>query len=511
MSSTVEPVRPPVMLIAVPQGRQRRFIQDLAAALHEQLGAVVVFGRSAARPRKPRSRDVLERVERRLGRAGGPGRWVDPAGAFAAPMPAADLVIDLSGEGPADGAGGPPTLRLLWNGERDDAGLFRALADGRPIVLDVELGTAGRSRLVHRGVVALLDREMVGRILDMACGRATALLLEAASAWATGTALPPLPDIGPEGGTLRRPAHATYALLGGLAGRALGKLAKPFVRRAEWGIALRRRSAALPMHVHLSEFTEIRAPDGRFYADPFLFEHAGRTFLFFEDFGYETRRGVVAVAEVLPDGSTTRPRVVLDAPFHLSYPQVFEYAGTIYMLPETSADRSVTLYEAVAFPNEWRRARVLISGVDASDATLHRAGDGSWWLFASIARFGGSSVDTLSLFHADRLDGPWTAHPMNPVKNDARSARPAGPFAVEGGRLFRPTQDCSAVYGGALTWCVVEALTRTEFRERAVGHLAFPADSGLGGPHTFTRSAAFEAIDFTRDRVRRRFRRHPSG
>ena len=36
------------------------------------------------------------------------------------------------------------------------------------------------------------------------------------------------------------------------------------------------------------------------------------------------------------------------------------------------------------------------------------------------------------------LEGPWQAHPRNPVVSDVRGARPAGPFIADGARLLRP-------------------------------------------------------------------------
>src|SRR5207253_8316044 len=54
----------------------------------------------------------------------------------------------------------------------------------------------------------------------------------------------------------------------------------------------------------------------------------------------------------------------------------------------------------------------------------------------------------------------------NPIKRDAASARPGGrPFAIRD-RFYRPAQDCSATYGGALHVMELLALTPTEFHER---------------------------------------------
>ena len=93
------------------------------------------------------------------------------------------------------------------------------------------------------------------------------------------------------------------------------------------------------------------AHDGqRFQADPFLFSHGGRTWMFFEDFPHATRKGVIAVCEIDASGHPGAPRVVLEEPFHLSYPFVFEHDGEIYMLPETAAAGCIRLYHADPFP-----------------------------------------------------------------------------------------------------------------------------------------------------------------
>ena len=81
------------------------------------------------------------------------------------------------------------------------------------------------------------------------------------------------------------------------------------------------------------------------------------------------------------------------------------------------------------------------------------------------------------------IGGPWTAHPANPVKRDLATARPAGrPFPVNG-RLYRPAQDCTWTYGGAVHLMEIVALTPTVFRERLALRLepdrAWPYPDGL--------------------------------
>jgi len=108
-----------------------------------------------------------------------------------------------------------------------------------------------------------------------------------------------------------------------------------------------------------------------------------------------------------------------------------------------------------------------VPGVAALDPTLVHH-DGRWWLFFTERS---AALTELHLWWADDALGPWTPHSSNPVKTDVRSARPAGtPFVVDG-RLYRPAQDCSDEYGGAVVVHEVELITPERYHERAVNVL----------------------------------------
>ena len=99
------------------------------------------------------------------------------------------------------------------------------------------------------------------------------------------------------------------------------------------------------------------------------------------------------------------------------------------------------------------------------------------------ANYGGNDQAAGSLaldaYFAPALDGPWTPHPLNPLKMDLSSARPAGrPFTIEG-RLYRPAMDCSQTYGGAVQIMELVDLTTTRFRER----LSARIDPDPAGPY----------------------------
>jgi hypothetical protein len=259
-----------------------------------------------------------------------------------------------------------------------------------------------------------------------------------------------------------------------------------FRHRDHWQVALRECRGP---------FQVIQDDGRRYYADPFLLERGGHTFLFVEEYVHAERKGCIAMAEVIGDRLASTPVPVLSRPYHLSYPHVFEADGEIFMIPETGANRTLELYRATAFPLQWELVQVLMKDGVYSDATplFHQ---GRWWLFVTVDALGNATQDELSIFHSDAITGPFVPHAANPVKSDSRSSRSAGRIIKHGDRLFRPAQDCDRHYGAGLVWFEITELTPTRFRERKV--LAWNAHTDLGaiGLHSFDELDGLQAIDF---------------
>src|SRR5262249_53688342 len=104
-----------------------------------------------------------------------------------------------------------------------------------------------------------------------------------------------------------------------------------------WFIAWRRLSDPKSLSPASSgkPFTVLWPPRGFFHPDPFLIEHQGGHYIFFEDYDYAVERGVISYVELDENGQASAPRVVLSQDCHLSYPFVFQYEGQVYMIPET--------------------------------------------------------------------------------------------------------------------------------------------------------------------------------
>ena len=177
-------------------------------------------------------------------------------------------------------------------------------------------------------------------------------------------------------------------------------------------------------------------------AHPFMVVTDSRYYLFFTAKDAKTDKGGIGLAESANGLDWKFRRTVIHEPFVLSHPYVFKWQNDYYMIPEGHTETSIRLYKAAEFPDKWKYERDLLGGDHFISPTIVRYKD-MWWLFT--VRPGN---ETLRLFYAPDLKGPWTEHPLSPiVKKDLETARPAGrPFVVDG-VLYRLGQDCYPTYG----------------------------------------------------------------
>lgn len=279
--------------------------------------------------------------------------------------------------------------------------------------------------------------------------------------------------------------------------KTVGRVVRAFreIRALHWMVGLRPRDklcVATGPALDLGEFSWIRSPQGRFYADPFLFRHDKRQWLFFEDCSYMTQQGRIACSEVTPDGKLVEIRTALERPYHLSYPCVFCDNGEIYMIPETLANGTVELYRCVQFPENWEFVKILLHA-PAVDTTIWIE-NGSYWLFVTVMEQRGNALQ-LWLFHSRTLTGKWTPHPGNPISTDIRNSRGAGAIYRREGKLVRPSQDCSGNYGRRFTLNEILVLNNQEYQERHDLTIDPVGPRNLIGTHTYGQLDHLEVID----------------
>jgi hypothetical protein len=235
-------------------------------------------------------------------------------------------------------------------------------------------------------------------------------------------------------------------------------------------------------------------PAFRFLADPFPVVWQGSTHLFFEDFDHRQGKGVISAVAFGPKGPDGEVFPVLEEPWHLSYPFIIEHDGELWLIPESSGNRTVSIYRADPFPRHWIKEADLLTDVEASDATVFQY-MGRFWMFATVRKGIGSFSDSLHLFMSESLLGGWKPHPANPVIVDPSSARPAGNIVVRNGQLWRPVQDCHAAYGAALGLAEITCLSESRY-EQVVRAMLKPGQEWPGRRlHTLNRAGNLECVD----------------
>lgn len=249
-------------------------------------------------------------------------------------------------------------------------------------------------------------------------------------------------------------------------------------------------------------FTPLPFAPGVWYADPLFYTRDDTDWLFCEAFDMAAGRGSIAVFPVGEDGSLGAPQTVLSEPFHLSFPTVFDWAGETWMIPETGADRSITLYRCAEFPHRWERAARFATEGELCDTVL-----------------AGQTPDSLTLLCSEVMPGNgfytrWRRRTL--YKNEDGFAltaddafdlrrreygpgcRNAGPLLAHGGRTVHAAQDSTRVdYGVWLQFFACEGENETPLC--AVGPRGVtvtgidPKD--IIGIHTYSRTPRWEVID----------------
>lgn len=206
-----------------------------------------------------------------------------------------------------------------------------------------------------------------------------------------------------------------------------------------------------------------------FVADPFCFvTESGEWHMFFEVCNTNRTPDAVIGHATSPDEGTTweYDQVVLNTGAHLSFPYVFEWEGTKYMIPEEGSTHgtTVTLYEATDFPTQWEPAATLISNDHGTDDTVVFRWNDRWWAIVGESVF----ANRLRVYYSDSLRADdWTPHEANPVVTDRPWAtRPAGRPIVDDDRILVFYQDCETQYGDKVRAFEITDLTPTTYADR---------------------------------------------
>lgn len=248
----------------------------------------------------------------------------------------------------------------------------------------------------------------------------------------------------------------------------------------------------------LKTLFEIHSPRKFTFADCFYAQDNNRHFIFFEEVDDVHPVGFLSVLEIFKDGTYTEPKTILKLDYHLSYPCVFQVKNEWFMIPETSANRTVELWKCTDFPLKWEKHSNLLEDIEAVDTTpfLH---NGMWYLFTSTRRDCKKFGDRLDLFVTEDILNPnWQEHPQNPVYKGHQQFRMAGKPFMYDGKLVRPSQDSLKRYGGNIELKHIVELSPTTYKEELLEVVLPDWNTQDDGCHTINAEDNFVVLDAIR-------------
>lgn len=258
----------------------------------------------------------------------------------------------------------------------------------------------------------------------------------------------------------------------------------------------------------LGEGDYIRLPEqpGTWYADPLLFHHEGKRWLFCEAFDMAAGKGDIAVIDLTDPRHPGTPKTVLTESFHLSFPTVFEWNGGIWMIPETGTNHSLNLYRCKQFPDQWELAHSFSTGdQELADTILLDIRPGGLSLLCSQVKAENGLYTRYRRYDLrvdEQAEGGFALEEDETFGLEHRTydlgARNAGPLFRWAGQTVRPAQVSTKVdYGVYLQFWSCRQEKETPLCAAMPANVTITGldPASVIGIHTYCRDEEIEVID----------------
>ena len=240
------------------------------------------------------------------------------------------------------------------------------------------------------------------------------------------------------------------------------------------------------------------------YADPVMIEHAGKTCLFMESYDMRTRLGSIACSVFGEDGQLSAPQLIIAEPYHMSFPMVFHWNGGLYMIPETSGNRSLNLYRCQGDITCWSLEVSFPVAEELVDTAVVACCEDHVELLTSALHPQDSLSCKWQKYALYRDGASYRLEPdadFNNREDYAKGYRMAGSLIRENGREILPTQESTDVDYGAYLYLNDfsgrDVARMPVLKKVAVNNILLPdvAQKAQIGVHSYALSEQYEVVD----------------
>ncbi len=253
------------------------------------------------------------------------------------------------------------------------------------------------------------------------------------------------------------------------------RMTMPFLYIHNQGYTIGIVETSNPLDINVNEINVLSKkqfylhPEPTIMADPFIVNYENKFYIFYEELSGKFRHcsgADICVLKSENGHNWERLGVALHEPFHLSFPNVFQYNEQWYMIPEAGESKQLRLYKAIDFPMSWKLEKVLFDGVSYADPMIYIDNIHQ----AIYLWFNDLTAKTLELYYSDALEGEWKKHPCSPIRHGNSEVRPAGTINKIDDTLLYFVQANQGSYGTGTICYKIDVLTHDQYLDHRDEH-----------------------------------------
>ena len=231
------------------------------------------------------------------------------------------------------------------------------------------------------------------------------------------------------------------------------------------------------------------------WADPFIYEKNNINYIFFENNDLILNKGKISCG-ILENNKLTKIKDILNFNYHLSYPFIWKNKNDIFLIPETSQNKSIKIWKSVSFPYKWKIFKTIFKNEYCCDTTIIKDFDNVNWLLTNKSN--DQTNDPNNELYIYKIIGnfeKFISHKLNPVITDCRTARNAGNLNFTN-KMLRPSQiNNSSGYGVGLNINRIVSLNLENFQEILIKTIHPNKKTNATGLHHISNTQSKVVVD----------------
>ena len=264
-------------------------------------------------------------------------------------------------------------------------------------------------------------------------------------------------------------------------------------KKIYWNIAFFRNNFN---NINLKNIFVIKSPKNRWFADPFFIKQNKKHYIFFEDYNILKKKGSISCVEINKDNSVKFYKDIIKEKFHLSFPFLFKLDNKLYLIPESSQNKSIKLYKCIKFPNKWIFIKNLIKDINSVDTIIFKHKK-LWYLITCLISSKNIYNKIIGYYSKNPIKHNWNKIRKSPLTGKFINGRNGGliidkkNIVYRVGQIYLPGQ-----YGFGFTINKVLGISKNDYSEINMKN-NFNKLEDLKHVHTINSKNNFTVIDFS--------------